>query len=269
MSSRFREYLAAAVIAARRAGTIIVRDLGSLSGSDIEQKQAADFVTKVDRRSEAAIIQTVRESFPDHTFLAEETLKEPPGGYRWIIDPLDGTTNYIHGFPAFCVSIALENDGRLILGVVFDPLRDELFHAVQGGGAYLNNRRIRVSSGRSVSEALVATGFPFRKKDSLDQYLTLFRGVFSRVSDIRRAGSAALDLSYVACGRLDGFFERGLGPWDIAAGSLLIAEAGGVISYMDGGTGFLYSGEVVAGNDSVHRMLLDVMRGAPGPAPAR
>jgi len=253
------EFLDSAVNAAKRAGDIILRNLGNLSASDVQPKQAFDFVTKVDRWSEEVIIKTIREKFPSHSFLAEETLKEA-GTYCWVIDPLDGTTNYIHGFPVFSVSIALEHQGEPVIGVVFDPLRDELFHAVRGSGAFLNNRQVRVSGTTTLADSLIATGFPFRAKDMLDPYLAAFKEVFLEVSGIRRAGSAAIDLAYVAAGRFDGFFELNLSPWDMAAGCLLIAEAGGMVTDFGGGNDFLSTGNIVAGNAAIQPAILEMLR---------
>ena len=255
------EFLITAVTAARLSGDIILKNLGRLSTSDIQSKQAFDFVTKVDRWSEAVIMKTIREKFPQHLFLSEETLQEEANGdYRWIIDPLDGTTNYIHSYPMFSVSIALEYQNEIILGVVFDPLRDELFHAVKGGGAFLNKDKVTVSDTETLENSLIATGFPFRKKEMIDPYLNAFRKIFERVSDIRRAGSAAIDLAYIAAGRVEGFFELNLSPWDIAAGSLLIREAGGIISDFGGGNEYLSTGDVVAGNNKIHGEILKIVR---------
>lgn len=256
-----KELLVTAVSAARHAGTIILKNLGHLSSHDIGMKKSFDFVTKVDRWSEAVIVNTIREKFPSHSFLAEETLRDKESNcYRWIIDPLDGTTNYIHGFPVFSVSIALEFRGEVILGVVFDPLRDELFHSLKETGSFLNNSRIRVSDITSSDRSLIATGFPFRKKALIDNYLDAFRKIFSEVSDIRRAGSAALDLAYIASGRVDGFFELNLSPWDIAAGSLLIKEAGGLITDFGGGSDYLLTGNVIAGNKDIQPKLLEIVK---------
>jgi myo-inositol-1(or 4)-monophosphatase len=256
-----KEFLGTGVTAARLAGDIILNNLGHLSTSDIQSKQSFDFVTKVDRWSETVIMQTIRDRFPSHAFLAEETLKqEDRENYRWIIDPLDGTTNYIHGFPAFSVSIALEYQEEMIVGVVYDPLKDELFHAIRGNGSFLNNKRITVSDLSALQSSLIATGFPFRKKDTIDLYLRAFKEIFDSVSDLRRAGSAALDFAYVASGRCDGFFELNLSPWDVAAGSLLIQEAGGTMTDFGGGGDFLSTGNIVAGNKYVHRELLKIVR---------
>lgn len=260
-SHQLKDFLLTAVAAARLSGDIILRNLGQLSTADIQTKQAFDFVTRVDRSSEAVIMKVIREKFPHHLFLSEETLQqEANGDYRWIIDPLDGTTNYIHSYPMFSVSIALEYQNKIILGVVFDPLRDELFHAVKGEGSFLNNRRISVSDITLAKRSLIATGFPFRKKAMIDLYLDAFRKIFEHVSDIRRAGSAAIDLAYIAAGRVEGFFELNLSPWDIAAGSLLIREAGGRITDFAGGEQYLVTGNIVAGNTNIHSDILKIIR---------
>jgi myo-inositol-1(or 4)-monophosphatase len=255
------EFLLTAVTAARLSGDIILKNLGRLSTADIQSKQAFDFVTKVDRWSEAVIMKTIRAKFPHHLFLSEETLQQQGNGdYRWIIDPLDGTTNYIHSYPMFSVSIALEHQNEIILGVVFDPLRDELFHAIKGSGAFLNNDKVRVSDTETLENSLIATGFPFRKKEMIDHYLHAFREIFEKVSDIRRAGSAAIDLAYIAAGRVEGFFELNLSPWDIAAGSLLIKEAGGCITDFAGGDQYLLTGNVLAGNNKIHGEILKIIK---------
>ncbi len=254
-------FLKTAVSAARLAGDIILKKLGHLSKEDVQTKQAFDFVTRVDRWSESVIMQTIREKFPSHRFLTEETLKqEDTGDYRWIIDPLDGTTNYIHSYPMFSVSIALEYESDIILGVVFDPVRDELFYALRGEGAYLNNRPIKVSSIKDLGSCLIATGFPFRAKDMIDVYLAAFKEIFYGVSDIRRAGSAAIDLAYVAAGRFEGFFELKLSPWDIAAGSIIIQEAGGIITDFGGRKEYIATGNIVAGNKSIQPEILRIVK---------
>lgn len=256
-------FLDVAVRAARHAQGIILGNLGKLSSSDVGRKQSSDFVTRVDRESEKAIIETIRGAFPNHLFIAEESAQEAPEGkHRWIIDPLDGTTNYIHQYPVFSVSIALEYDGELVLGVVLDPVREELYTAEKGRGAFLNGKPIRVSGVSSFSDALIATGFPFRQKERTDLYLKAFKNVFLRTSGLRRAGSAAIDLAYVASGRCDGFFELGLAPWDMAAGDVIIREAGGVVTDFGGGQGHVWTGNVVAGNPSVHQELLGEIRKA-------
>ncbi len=256
-----REFLEIAVEAAKKAGKYVINNIGSLKEKDIESKQISDFVTRIDKESENIIIKIIKEKFSDHSFLAEES----PGAseittYQWIIDPLDGTTNFIHGYPVFSISIALKYYDEIILGVVFDPTREELFAAEKGKGAFLNQRPIHVSSLEKFSDSLIATGFPFRKKDVIEPYLKLFKAIFSRVSDIRRAGSAAIDLAYLACGRCDGFFEIGLSPWDIAAGAILIREAGGIITDFSGGKDYLKTGNIVAGTPSVHNELLNEVK---------
>ncbi len=254
------DLLKTAVEAVRGAGRVVLDNLGVLSGKDIFEKRAFDFVTTVDRAAEQAVIETIRGRYPEHAFLTEESLKESAGGYRWIVDPLDGTTNYIHGYPVFGVSVALEQEGAVLVGAVLDPLRDELFTAVKGEGAYLNGKPIRVSGVLEMKKGLIATGFPFRDKDKIDDYLRVFRDLFTRVSDIRRAGSAVLDLAYLACGRNDGFFEIRLFPWDLAAGGLLIKEAGGVVTDFSGGPDYLETGNIVAGNPFIHKEILSTVR---------
>jgi myo-inositol-1(or 4)-monophosphatase len=218
-----------------------------------------EFVTQVDRESEAIIIADIRKAYPNHAILAEESGAAGESEYRWIIDPLDGTTNYLHGFPQFCVSIALEHRGRLDQGVVFDPLRQELFIASRGGGARLDDRRIRVSKQTSLEGSLLGTGFPFRGTYDLDTYLETLRTLVPRSTGVRRAGAAALDLAYVAAGRLDGFWEFGLEPWDMAAGVLLIREAGGLVTDADGDEHYMDSGNIVTGTPKVLRELVKVI----------
>jgi myo-inositol-1(or 4)-monophosphatase len=257
--------LQTAVIAARSAGQIILDNLGRLSKDDVSLKQVSDFVTRADKEAEACIVRRIRERYPDHHVLAEETVKETAReGYRWIIDPLDGTTNFIHQYPVFCVSIALELQGKIITGVIFDPLRKDLFFAEKGKGAYLNEQPITASTTTACPDSLITTGFPFKKKELIDPYLKLFKNVLLKVSDLRRAGSAALDLAYLAAGRCEGFFEIGLSPWDIAAGSLIIEEAGGVITDFGGGDEYLSTGNVVAGNKTIQKELLSEVQGVFG-----
>ncbi len=259
-NNRPNEFLEIAVKAVRLAGQTVVENLGKISKRDVDLKQASDFVTIVDRESEKIIIDTIKKYFPDHLFLAEESLKEcGKGRYRWIIDPLDGTTNYIHKYPVFSISIALEYEEEIIAGLTLDPLRNELFWAEKGSGAYVNCNLIEVSR-VALNESLITTGFPFRDKEMIDPYLTLFKNLFFRVSDLRRAGSAGLDLAYLASGRCDGFFELGLSPWDIAAGSLLIKEAGGIVTDFGGGNDYIWTGNIVAGNPSVHGEILGEVR---------
>jgi len=254
---RKKAFLDIAIKAAQLAGQAILDNLGKISKKDINYKMASDFVTRVDKESEEIIIKTIKKEFPDHHFLAEESFKEEEtDAYRWIIDPLDGTTNYIHQYPVFSLSIALEYKREIIAGVVYDPLRDELFTAEKGTGTFLNKNQIKVSTIHSLKDCLITTGFPFRSKKFIDVYLELFKNVFQKISDLRRAGSAALDLSYLACGRCEGFFEIGLSPWDIAAGDILIREAGGVITDFAGGNEHLLTGNIIAGNPAVHKQLL-------------
>jgi len=251
------EFLNTAVTAAQSAGKIIRENLGHMSKNDISQKKESDFVTWVDKESERIIIETIKGRFPEHSFLAEESVHESDtGNYRWIIDPLDGTTNYIHQYPVFSVSIALEYHGERIAGVIYDPLRNDLFTAEKERGAFLTGNRIAVSPVIDLKDSLICTGFPFRQKEHIDRYLMLFKNIFNRVSDMRRAGSAALDLAYLACGRCEGFFEIGLSPWDIAAGALMITEAGGLVTDFNGGNNYLSTGNIVAGVPVIHGELL-------------
>src|SRR5213082_1132953 len=236
-----------AVRAARRAGSIINRAALDSGGLRVTSKRAKDFVTQVDHAAEEAIIDIVRKSYPEHGLLAEESgAAKPDAEVVWIIDPLDGTTNFIHGFPQYCVSIAVEHRGALAHAVVYDPVRNELFTASKGRGAFLNDRRIRVSKCLRLDDALVGTGFPFKELGRVDLYLRQLRSLMEKSSGVRRAGAAALDLAYVACGRLDAFWELGLSPWDVAAGALLIQEAGGLVGDMKGDQTFLESGDIAA-----------------------
>ena len=256
------EFMGAAFRAAMLAGDLIVKNLGRISEDDVTIKQASDFVTRVDRESEQLIINTIKQKFPDHHFLAEESVKDiETGEYRWIIDPLDGTTNFIHGYPVFSVSIALEYKKEIILGAIFDPLRDEIFTAEKGKGAFLNGQPVNVSAISELENSLITTGFPFRRKNFIDNYLKLFKNIFHKVSDIRRAGSAALDLAYLACGRCDAFFEIGLSAWDVAAGSIIIKEAGGIITDFGGGPDYLATGNIVAGTPALHGDILKEVKG--------
>jgi myo-inositol-1(or 4)-monophosphatase len=242
--------------AARRAGEIMVRQWNQLDALQVTDKGRNDFVTQVDLMAEEAIIEVIRDHYPDHAVLAEECGAVGDHEYQWIIDPLDGTTNYLHGFPVFSVSIAVAYRGELQHAVVYDPLRQEIFTASRGAGAQLDGRRIRVSKQNSLGGALIATGFPYRSNQPyLDQYLQMLRAVMLESSGVRRPGSAALDLCYVAAGRVDGFWEMGLSKWDIAAGALLIREAGGRISDFHGSDRYLDSGNVVAGNPKVYVAL--------------
>lgn len=251
-----------AVKAARRAGSIINRASLDLDLLKVTSKQHNDFVTEVDKAAEAAIIEILRHAYPEHAILAEETGATAGSGeseYQWIIDPLDGTTNFIHGFPQFAVSIGLAHKGIVTQAVVYDPSRNELFTASKGRGAFLNDHRIRVSKRTKLQESLIGTGFPFRVWDHIDAYLAMFRDLMQKTSGVRRPGAAALDLAYVAAGRLDGFWEIGLSPWDMAAGTLLITEAGGLVGDLSGETNYMRTGNVVAGNPKVFVQLLQAI----------
>ena len=272
-----------AVKAARRAGGIIARASENLDLLTVRTKTNNEFVSEVDHAAEEAIVETLLTAYPDHAILAEERGAQGQSEYVWIIDPLDGTTNFLHGFPQYSVSIACSHRGVLTHAVVFDPTRNELFTATRGSGAFLNDRRLRVSkrtklaesligtgfpydrrlrvSKRSkLAESLIGTGFPFRDFSFSEQYLKIFAELMTKTAGIRRPGSAALDLAYVAAGRTDGFFEAGLKSWDMAAGALLVLEAGGLISDFDGEEGYLESGNVVGGNPKVFAQLLQVVQ---------
>jgi myo-inositol-1(or 4)-monophosphatase len=251
-----------AVKAARKAGAIIVRASSDLDRLTVRRKAHNDFVSEVDHAAEDAIIRTIREAYPGHAFIAEESGASAKGAepdHVWIIDPLDGTTNFLHGVPQYCVSIALRHKGVLQQAVVYDPNRNELYTATRGAGAFLNDRRLRVSRTDKLEDALIGTGFPFREYAHFDEYMRMFGQVTRRCAGVRRPGSAALDLAWVAAGRMDGFWEMGLSPWDIAAGALLIREAGGLVGDFDGGEGFLESGRVAAGNPKVYPGLLQAI----------
>jgi myo-inositol-1(or 4)-monophosphatase len=251
-----------AVKAARKAGSIITRASSEIDRLTVRRKQHNDFVSEVDHAAEEAVIRTLREAYPSHAFLAEEGGATSPAAgseYLWIIDPLDGTTNFLHGFPQYCVSIALKHKGVLQQAVVYDPNRNELFTATRGAGAFLNDRRIRVSATDKFEDSLIGTGFPFREFAHFDEYLRMFAAVTRRVAGVRRPGAAALDLAWVAAGRLDGFWEMGLSPWDMAGGALLVREAGGMVSDFEAGEGFLESGRIVAANPKVFSTLLEAI----------
>ncbi len=248
-----------AVKAARRAGSIINRAAQDLDAVTVSTKRHNDFVTEVDHAAEQAVIQILLKAFPDHAILAEESGAHGTSDFVWIIDPLDGTTNFIHGFPQYCVSIGLKHKGTLTQAVVYDPGRNELFTASRGHGAYLNDRRIRVSKRTHLDDALIGTDFPFGEAKYLSEYVTMMRKVMMQTAGVRRAGAAALDLAYVAAGRLDAFWEMGLSPWDMAAGSLLIQEAGGLVSDFDGEGHYLDNGRIVAGSPKVFSQLLQVV----------
>ncbi|MDN5865003.1 MAG: inositol monophosphatase [Gammaproteobacteria bacterium] len=247
-----------AVTAARAAGAVALRGMNRLDDLRVERKRHNDYVSEIDRRAEEVILDIIAKAHPDHAILAEESGAggKDESDYQWVIDPLDGTTNYLHGFPAFAVSIAVLERGRLAHGVIYDPLREDLYIASRGQGALLNDRRIRVAGRKGLKGALIGTGFPFRDFTYLDDYLAMFRAVAGESGGVRRAGAAALDLAWVASGRLDGFFELGLMPWDIAAGCLLIEEAGGEFGHLGGRPGWpVAGGHLVAGNPRVYAAL--------------
>lgn len=249
-----------AVNAARQAGEIIIRHMEQVGHLKITAKNNHEYFSEVDIKAEQAIINTILKAYPEHGILAEESgVREGDGQSLWIIDPLDGTSNYLHGFPFFSVSIALQVKGRIEHGVIYDPLRHECFAASRGRGARLNDRRIRVSTQTQLNASLLGTGFSFRNQNSSQKYLPTFEALFGKCAGFRKTGSAALDLAYVASGRLDGCWDLGLRPWDIAAGSLLIREAGGLISDLQGGDEFMKHGDVVAGTPKVFKSLLQIL----------
>ena len=249
-----------AIKAARRAATVINRASTQLDLLTVQTKSPNDFVTEVDHAAEKAIIEVLRDAFPGHGILAEESGETgPESEFNWIIDPLDGTTNFIHGFPQYAVSIAQTRNGVLEHAVVYDPTSNEMFTASRGSGAFLNDRRIRVPRRTRLNEALLGTGFPFRQFDNVDAYLGMFRELTQKTAGIRRPGAASLDLAYVAAGRLDGFWEMGLSPWDMAAGVLLIQEAGGLVSDLSGEGNFMTTGNVVAGSPKIFGQLLPII----------
>ncbi|MFZ3322379.1 MAG: inositol monophosphatase family protein [Usitatibacter sp.] len=250
-----------AVKAARKAGGIITRASFDLDKLTVRSKRQKDYVSEVDHAAEEAIISILRQTYPDHGILAEESgQSDSKSDHLWVIDPLDGTTNFLHGFPQYCVSIGLLVKGVPTQGVIYDPNRDELFTATRGVGAYLNDRRIRVSKTDRMEAALMGTGFPFREVSNIDDYIRMMRNVMLATSGIRRPGAAALDLAWVAAGRIDGFWEIGLSPWDMAAGALLVREAGGLIGDLDGNDKFLESGRVVASNAKLFSAILQTLK---------
>jgi myo-inositol-1(or 4)-monophosphatase len=250
--------LSIAVRAARAAGNVITRNMDRIDRLTIEVKAKNDFVSQVDRQAEDKIIEELRQYYPDHAILAEESGQSPQhSDYQWIIDPLDGTTNFLHGFPQFSVSIGLLYHNKLEVAVVFDPVKNEMFTAARGEGAQLNDRKIRVTPQKGLDGALIGTGFPFRHPQHLDAYLESFRAIHTQAAGIRRAGSAALDLAYVAAGRMDGFWELGLHAWDMAAGALLVREAGGIVTDFDGEGDYLQTGNVLAAAPKVYQPMFD------------
>jgi myo-inositol-1(or 4)-monophosphatase len=249
-----------AIRAARSAGNILLRYFEHTDTLTITEKSKNEFVSEVDRAAEEAIIEVLRKAYPDHSILGEESGSHKGNEYQWVIDPLDGTTNYLHGQPQFSVSIALKYRGQLEHGVIYDPLREEMYSATKGSGAFINDRRIRVTQRKGLEGALIGTGFPYRDHSQLDAYLGMLKDMVQDTSGIRRPGSAALDFAYVAAGRLDGFWELGLSEWDFAAGALLVKEAGGTVTDIGGGERFLESGNVIAGGLKTHAAMLQLIK---------
>ena len=262
MSPNLHPMINVAIKAARAAGAIINRAALDVEAVRISQKLVNDFVTDVDHAAEAVIIETLLAAYPGHGILAEESGQEhgaKDSEFVWIIDPLDGTTNFIHGLPVYCVSIALAVKGKIEQAVIYDPSRNDLFTATKGRGAYMNDRRLRVSKRIKLQECLISTGFPFRPTDDFNSYLRMMGDVMQRTAGLRRPGAAALDLAYVAAGFTDGFFETGLQPWDVAAGSLLVTEAGGLVGNFTGEPNFLDQHECLAGNPRVYGQLVTLL----------
>lgn len=245
-----------AVMAARRGGAVLLRHLNKLDKIRVEKKGHNDFVSDADRAAEAAVIEVIHKHYPDHAILAEESGVSGDSDTVWIIDPLDGTTNFLHGFPQFCVSVGVQVKGRIEAAAVYDPMRQELFAASRGNGATLDDRKIRVSGRRELDHALIGTGFPFRQADTdTGPYLEMLGKVVRNTAGVRRPGAAALDLCYVAAGRLDGFWETGLKAWDLAAGTLIIRESGGIVSGLDGSENYLDTGHILCGTPKIYAGL--------------
>jgi myo-inositol-1(or 4)-monophosphatase len=252
-----------AVAAARAGGRVITNAYDGMDKVKAQIKGTNDFVSNIDKRAETAIINIIHEAYPDHKIMAEESgaqFTETDSELEWIIDPLDGTTNFLYDIPHFAVSIAVAEKGRVQHGVIYDPIRDELFTASRGAGAALNGKRIRVNNPKDLSECLLGTGFPFRTPDATDAYIGMFQDFMGQCIDLRRAGAASLDLAYVAAGRLDGFFEFGLSPWDMAAGSLMIQEAGGIVDDMQGTQQYMQSGNIMAAPSRIFKSMVKVIQ---------
>ncbi len=250
-----------AIKAAREAGKIINRGSQDVGSLNIQMKDVNDFVSEIDQNAEAAIIDILKDAYPDHGFFGEESGKSNEDAENiWIIDPLDGTTNFLHNFPAYCVSIALQQKGVMTQAVIYDPVRNDLFTATRGAGAFLNDKRLRVTKRSRLQDSLIGTGFPFKDFSYFDTYIDIFKDMAKKTSGLRRPGSAALDLAYVAAGFSDGFFEINLSAWDIAAGSLLVQEAGGIVGDFEGNESWLDSGHIVAGNPKVFAQMLQVIQ---------
>jgi myo-inositol-1(or 4)-monophosphatase len=248
-----------AVKAARRAGNLIHRAADNLDHLTVTKKSHADYVSEVDRAAERIIIESLLEAYPSHAILAEESGAQGESEYVWIIDPLDGTTNFLHGVPQYAVSIGLQHNGIMTQAVVYDPTKNDLFTATRGRGAFRNDKRLRVSKRKEMADSLIGTGFPYTNFEHMDAYMAIFTDVMQKSAGLRRAGAASLDLAWTAAGRYDGFFETGLKPWDMAAGVLLITEAGGMVSDLHGSDTFLKSGHICAGNPEIHQQLLHMI----------
>lgn len=253
--------LTIAVRAARAAGDIIVRNMDQLDRIKVTTKQENDFVSIVDHKAEEAIISILKQSYPDHGILAEESgIQDESSDFQWIIDPLDGTTNFLHGFPQFSVSIALKHKNRLEVGIIYDPVSQELFSASRGNGATLNGKKIRVTSHKGLHNALLGTGFPYYDQSYLDTYLETMKALMQKTAGLRRPGSAALDLAWLAAGRIDGFWEFNLKAWDIAAGALIVREAGGIVSDFNNQDGYLESGDIIAAAPKVFPEMIQIIQ---------
>jgi myo-inositol-1(or 4)-monophosphatase len=243
------------VKAARQAGTLMLRQVSRLESLNVVEKARQDYASEVDSQCESEIIRELKRAFPDHSFLGEESGPQGRSRFQWVIDPIDGTSNYLRGFPHFCVSIAQLENGEVMHGVIYDPMRNELFTASRGSGAFLNDRRLRIGQRATLNGAIIATGFAPRERARLRPQMDALAEIMRDAEDIRRAGSAALDLAYVACNRVDGYFEAGIKVWDVAAGALLVREAGGRCCDFDGGTDYLTGGRIVAGNLKLSEVL--------------
>lgn len=250
------------VQAAMKAGRSLARDFGEVQNLQVSLKGPGDYVSQADRKAEEVIFAELSKARPGYGFLMEErgVVDGDDGQHRWLVDPLDGTTNFLHGIPLFSVSIALERQGQIVAGVIYNPAMDELYTAERGGGAFMNDRRLRVSARTKLADCVIGTGVPHLGRPNHGKYLVELRNVMAEVSGIRRLGSAALDLAYVAAGRMDGFWEVGLNPWDMAAGILLVREAGGFVTDFDGGQTMLDNGDIAAGNEAIHRALLKTVK---------
>jgi myo-inositol-1(or 4)-monophosphatase len=249
------------ISAARKAGRGLARDFGEVEQLQVSVKGPANFASSADHRSEETLYRELSRARPGYGFLMEErgTVEGPDKTHRWIVDPLDGTTNFLHGLPLFSIAIALERDGEIVAGLTYNPILDELYTAEKGQGAFLNNRRLRVAARRTLADCLITIGIPHRGRPGHERFLAECKGLMAQVAGIRRTGSATIDLAWVAAGRFDGYIERGLSPWDLAAGLLLVREAGGLVTDAQGGKRMLETGDIVAGNAQVHRAMLDVL----------